>query len=510
MEINQLNKNIEDYVANLRTLKFDGLKFDDIFQIDGISLMWLYCRFFLAHVLPKQLNACFKGFENKKITVFEHVNMSIKMNIIKNYIALIDKFKKSDFDLRSVSQSDVLFVSFPRHIKLFDTDFSIYRVNNIFKQIKKDNKVKSNILLFPELSDHSKYFLKNLEHKGFDIIYNHISNDEIKLAKKVSLELYDKWVELDKTNIPNWNSMKYAINLYFSKQFFFITAVYFYTLKKLLIESKTKVVLLSAQNSLFERIIMALSKDIKYDVLLVPHGTGQPNPKTTHYDGHYPYYLAMGPDVKKIQIKQGYPEDRVKMVGPIVFDDFLKYRDIKEYKNKIILITQPLVEDNVMLKEDYFFKIEEILDVLADFDIVIKLHPREKHLKNYQDLIKKLNIKNAIILSGFDKNELYNNIAKSSVLIHFGSSVAQEAMLLDKFIVWYQITDEFEFIEDSPELLAKSKIELKKIIHNKYDINIISQFDKKRKKYLSNMFYKLDGKSYERCVHFIYSLICKK
>ena len=208
--MNNLNNQIEDYIENLRTTEIGEQSFDDIFQIEDVSLLWIYCRFFLFHILPKQVNVFFKAFEeNKNLGITKRIPSSIKSSLIKKAIYLSDKHKQSFFKKKKIKQANILFISFSKYIKLDSSGYNIFRVNKMINKLKKDKK-SYNVLVAPEFSSFSSKHMENLNKKGLDIIYNHITKKERRLAKKKSRELYKKYKKLDKNTIPGWGFTKYA------------------------------------------------------------------------------------------------------------------------------------------------------------------------------------------------------------------------------------------------------------------------------------------------------------
>ena len=503
----EINNQILDYLANLRKKELGEYSFDDIFQIEGISLLWLYYRFFLVHVFPKQLKICFKAFDKStKITLYEEISSTIKSTLIRNSIYLSDKFKKASFKPKKIKQADILFISFLKQITLNKSGLNVYRINNMITKLKKDRKLSYNILVVPELSS---FTISNRRSStSFDVIYQHVTEKEINLARKKSAEIYKKWQHLDKNSIPRWRFMKYAFTLYFSKKFLYITALYIYTLKKIFTESKVKVVVLTARTSLFERAALALSKEIGYDVVYFPHGITPP------YNKIYPYHLATNLDNKKTVLNQGYPKNKVKEVGPIIFDDIIKYKKIPINNNLILLTTAPLIEDNLMPKQEYFTKIKKLLSAInKKYSIVIKLHPREKTKKDYKRIINELGMTNTKVITGFDKGTLYTYIAKSKAVIHFHSTVALEAILLNRIVIDYEMFDKNPIIDltvgSGACIYIKSPNELSNILNNLNNPKLKSKLNKNRNKFLNKLSFKLDGKAYERGVNFIYQLVRK-
>jgi hypothetical protein len=515
--MNKINKSIIEYLANLGELSFNKnnsnkQKFNDIFQIEGVPLIYLYSRFFLVHLLPKQLGVCLKVFndDQNKLTLKEESLAFLKSKMIIHYFSLLNFFKLFYSQKKKVNKTPIIFISYPRHVEFKKSIPKFYRINNIIDQIKINNQLDYNILIVPEFSLSSN---KNYNRiKNVSDYYQYVSNKQIRLAKKKSNELHRKWKKLDKSKIPFWKSMKYPLNIYFSKPFLFSTALCYYTLRKIISLSETKVVVLTGKTSLFERTILSLSKEMNFDVVFIPHGI--PCSEIDLYHQKYPYYLVPNKSSQETLIQRGYPKDKIENVGPVIFDDLIKYKKNVVEEESILLITSPLVEDNLMFKKIYFHNVRKILSTISKsgYAVTIKLHPREKNLKNYLKIIKNLNLKKTKVICGADREVLYHQIAKNKILIHFHSTAALEAMLLDKIIITYEL-----FGQNNPivDLTAESKayhlvnnpLELDELLKKLNSSKNKDFFKKERTLFLNKMFPKLDGNSYKRCITFINKLI---
>ncbi len=510
----KINKLIISYLANLGELSFnknnsDKQKFNDIFQIEGTPLIYLYSRFFLVHLLPKQLGVCLKCFndDQNKLTLKEESLAFLKSKIIVHYFSLLNIFKLFYSQKKKVNKTQIIFISYPKHVEFKKSIPKFYRINNIINYIKIKEKPIYNILIVPDFSLFSNQNYKRI--KNVTDYYQYVSNKQIKLAKKKSDKLYREWKKLDKSKIPFWKSMKYPLNIYFSRSFLFSTALCYYTLRKVISLSETKVVVLTGKTSLFERTILSLSKDMNFDVVFIPHGI--PCSEIDLYHQKYPYYLVPNKLTEERLITNGYPKIKISNVGPVIFDDIIKYRGIKD-DGSILITTPPLVEDNLMQKESYFNKIKEIISTIGrlGYSITIKLHPREKNFNEYKKIIKDLGLSKTKMVCGSGEI-LYHEIAKSRIVIHFYSTTALEAMLLDKIVITYELFERnnpvFDITEGSNACHSISNIHELEILLKKLKDNDTDLLKEERTIFLNKMFSKLDGNSYKRCITFINKLI---
>ena len=93
----KINKIILNYLTNLGELGFNKnksnkQKFNEIFQIERIPLIYLYSRFFLVHLLPKQLGVCLKVFNDNqnKLTLKERSLVFFKSKMIIYFFSLLN------------------------------------------------------------------------------------------------------------------------------------------------------------------------------------------------------------------------------------------------------------------------------------------------------------------------------------------------------------------------------------------------------------------------------------
>lgn len=91
--------------------------------------------------------------------------------------------------------------------------------------------------------------------------------------------------------------------------------------------------------------------------------------------------------VELINIKEQWEnlsEDKKAKILGIFNIDESNFNKIEKTDNKILLITQPLSEDNIVAEEEKIKIYKEIIDKYSNKNIIIKPHPREK--TNYQEI----------------------------------------------------------------------------------------------------------------------------
>ena len=130
--------------------------------------------------------------------------------------------------------------------------------------------------------------------------------------------------------------------------------------------------------------------------------------------------------------------EAVSVVGPLVFEGIEKFKvdkeKIKDSRN-VLLATSPLVEDRDIEEKIYFRKFNIILQKIAPTKglfLTIKLHPREKYLKRYRQMLSQAGIKGTVIQE-INRGEFYRLIKECDSFVNFGSTAALEAMIINLF-----------------------------------------------------------------------------
>ena len=141
--------------------------------------------------------------------------------------------------------------------------------------------------------------------------------------------------------------------------------------------------------------------------------------KSEKYKKYLPDYILTFGDYWKDQIK--IPSKKISIGNPHFYESIKKYKDIKEQKNTILIISQGDIVDK-------FSKIAQYLSKeLKNYKIVFKLHPGEVPFENrYKELYKYRNIE--IIKSG----DIYENIVLCENIIACFSTSIYESLGFNK------------------------------------------------------------------------------
>jgi len=500
-------------------------EFDDRLKVEGIPLRRFYQNLLYSSSFPfLSVNEIQELEEKKKkISLKRRVVMKIFSFLMRKYIEINEnkkiRIRKGKRKKERGKGKSVLILSYTNHM----SNGKIFRVGNIVKKLEKDGKLKP-VVMF--ISPFQRKDYKRLE-KCETTIYDYIDKGMIKEAKKLSEELESIWKnisekkkrELIKTkNINLWYYQKDILNLLFSKTFIYYTILYYKAIERAIEEENVKAIVTTSAFGFFERLAYGVAKRKRIISFFIQHGINLFKFREFYPSEDSSYiikYCVFGEIYKDFLIKAKINRKDIYVVGGVIFDDIYKYIRKKEREEYITVFTSPMVEDGISDKSTYFSFIRSLIKNLGKFNekVVFKLHPREKYIRIYRNYVKEFKLKNIEINKKIDRDYMYDLIAKSKVVITFGSSTTLEAMILDKDIIvfyipnlkihkklfkrWYKgvlhidYKDDFKYIKEIFELVRKKR---KMLI-------------KEREEYLKKFCYKVDGKAYERIVNNIYKLL---
>ena len=348
-----------------------GKSFDDLFHLDNIPLSWIYQRIFLPHVIPKPLTKKYKDENNKLTKLFLRKRRNITAKIIAKYIQynesrkyiISQKNKEQKNDLQTKIKK-CLILTYLNHYENREGVQKIARIQGIIDHLKQYNSRKKNFeknnLKEDNLSDENLkkdkletylIFADRLSSQPTDekkvklnTIYNHIDQENITKAQKKAREMYRLWKNIYQKEIETiiseenkslWDYYNPIFTLYFSKEFLYLTILYYETFKKVIEKENIAVIVTTAQNGLFERCCFAAAKTKNIPTLFIQHGIGTISGKPELFLDNT-HLAVFGPNIKKELVKSGINQNKITATGPVVYDEIIKYskNQKKENKNK--------------------------------------------------------------------------------------------------------------------------------------------------------------------------------
>ena len=421
----------------------DGKSFNELLALDGIPLWWFYNRFFIWHVMPRQINTFESIRSGKELSILQKIKLQIYPKISKKYILIKEK-RKIKFlrrELKPNHKPKVLFLTYTNHI----SGDKLYRIQGIIDKIREKGNIKDIVIFADPLSSGKYAALKDRCN-----IYQYHTDEIAKKAEEESDRLATQWKQISReqkrkmlwNEMDLWDYLQYAFNFFFSREFLYITALYYYIFKEILAKENVRVVLITSQNSIFEKCLIAAANKLKINVLRLQHGIGEEIVGPDQYDieNKYFYKLVFSDYHKKEAMAVGWPKEKVIVVGSVVFDHIAKYIASKKKQGKdILLATIPVVQSNLMDEKEYLRRIMTILKEIKKVNdkVTIKLHPREtpkeRCVSNYIKLLDELGLMNSAVFGGDVLEEkFYELVEKSDIMVNFGSTVAIEAMIIGR------------------------------------------------------------------------------
>lgn len=144
-----------------------------------------------------------------------------------------------------------------------------------------------------------------------------------------------------------------------------------------------------------------------------------------------------------------------------------------------------------------------------DVELVVKMHPDDDS-SFYDNVLSELKC-NAIATKEAD---LYTLLFCSDLVISVSSTVMLEALIMDKPVIQLNLLENYAFFEDlEGKVFAKvtKKKDLPKAVrHSLYDKSSFRKMKKQRKKFISEYYYRVDGKSTERFIKVMDGLLGEK
>lgn len=495
-----------------------GKKFDDLFQIDGIPLSWFLRRHLVLHVIPHKFDTArllgnFDG--NLTFSTSEKLKYSSKLLFYRKGLNLNEKMKiifsrKKNIKKEKIEGDNILFLIPTNHYD--QRKKTVFRVNKVIEEVRNLG-MKPSILIFDPLSRRSYRQLKSCE----DTIYDYVNENAVNKAKNLSKKLFKQWKEIsieEKKKLFSfedkslWDYLQYPLNFFFSEEFLFYQCLYYETLHHVVKEKITKAIVMTSQNSIFEKAMLVVAKLHNIPVVLVQHGLaeGVVNPDILENTK-----LAVFGNLNRERLlRVGVAEEDIKIVGPIIFDDVAEFKNVKKKKEEknVLLITEPMVERNLVPEEKYFNYIKKLVKEICSLDVslTIKLHPSEIYLEKYQEIVSEF--KNVNVSQELGSKYLYHLISQADLIVEFGSTVALEAMILDKAVITTnlcQASGNYSIIKNSQATYEVDYNEdISKKIREVLENDILKE---KRDKFVRHVCGEVDGKASERVAIMINNLI---
>lgn len=523
------NKVVLQLIRDLPQKKINDKTFGEAFQLDGIPL-WYLLEFLIDAYFPKPFKAPWEIEEDirrKHVgSFYDRLKHGISSFILRKGILLNEEIKHviSGGDHPKENEKfDVLFVQLTPQILKKNGKLVFLESEKIIEALKRRG-IKPLVLVADPVSKNSLLELR----RYCPLLYKYQTNEVPTESKLLARTLSRMWKNLDEKtkmkmfevgNKSYWRYFKLDLDFLFSEEILFIFIKFYLTFKKILKNHDIKMVYLTSLGGFYGPAILGAAHQLERKVLYASHGyTMVPTIRRDFAENVL--VMASGAEEKKNFIRGGFKKRNVFITGSPFYDEIVKHKARVKRKAdgvSVCLLTTQLVESKLMKKEEYFCLIRKTIKQLSEVNeikkIVIKLHPAEKYRKEYESIIKSLNLKNVEINQSSTKAELYSVMANSDLIIGFGSTALLEGLMLGKDAIHldpFLKTPEFYTFREGcvcTRDLENLRILVRKILADKEVKKVLKR---KRERYLRRCFYKIDGKAHERIAEVIEKILQKR
>jgi len=517
----------------------DGRRFDDVFQVDGIPLWWFFYTRITATDIPRpfrRIDELEKDIESGHgRSVPERIRFRLFSLVLRAALRVNEMSKAllAGFSQKSLNTSGkpgCLFFDYVHIVKREegkDEKIVLYKAENVRKKLEKDGRLEPVIILADRISSNGGKSLCRFDN----LIYQYIDRSVRRKSRHVAKTLTHEWSRLDDDakhalfsmgRKSAWPVIREEFDLLFSYGSLYLISKYFYAFQKAILKNKAEVAYLNALEGTYDLCLIGALNALKRGIVYSPHGMAPQGfvmrKHTVKEEMRSRVIFAMsGKEEAEQYVRRGVRKWQLRITGPMIFDDIVKYIDTAKKPhagNVVCFFGQPMAQANFMPHETYLRHIRRILDAAkeAGARVIVKMHPRENYEDDYRRIAKELRL-DAEIISQPGTKTLYSAIARSDVTISFGSTADVEALLLGKRVI--NITGvkgkpgEPTAFERAITLVDKDAPLAPAIKHLLTDKKMQQNLEEKRRKYIQENFYKIDGKAYERVAQLIYEA-CKR
>ncbi len=415
-----------------------------------------------------------------------------------------------------------------------------------FQQIKRKDfsnlsKQKCDTLFFPFAATHVNTFERVMERLKSSkvIIKDSLVNNNVRVAaKKLNIPFegienyFDKKIVTDLKEAQKWvkNSWKDILNdskiqILFEKKPFLRCALKYFLLdrkriveiigyvklvEKIFSEENPKLVIVADEHTDFGSVVVTLAKKFGIPSLNMQHGSIINNDVVTS-ELKATSTAVFSPRDKEFLVKNGLDSKRIEVTGQPRYDTLsnAKIDRVEECRklgldpNKKICLfaTQySLNEKDLLLINHVRGVVFETLENRKDLQLVVKTHPSDD--QDYSSEVSD----NVKIISDFSLNKTLLNLC--DVLMVTSSTIALEGIICGKPLIIVNNGGNIYYLDEGVALKATNKEELGLTLNKVFnDAKVINSLKNKRKTFIYNYAYKLDGKSTERVLRLINRLL---
>ncbi len=496
-----MNKKIEQVMSTWTSNALpDGRTINTLLQVDGIPLWWAFERFITSSLLPKLpsfRSLCDQFEKHEKPSSFPFRSL-----LICQFLNVHEKFKwRRKKNVIVTPAPKALFLTYRHHIFYENNRPKIYRVAPVIDQMKKKNFLEPFVLVVDSLSRRPS------SSTDYPVIYDFITSDIKKMAARTARELATAWKSV---SVPEREALLMVgkgsfypyvaahLSVLFSRPFLSLFLTYYFTLKDIIARCNIRCFYLTATIGFFEKCCLFAANVLHIPVFVAQHGSGVGFGQVPSGLLGSLTFLVFGKKHRELLATMGIPEEKIVVTGSPMVDEIAHFVPLKSSSmEKMLILTQPFVEDKLWMAEQrtvFFGALHRIMLVLSGISFAIKIHPREK---------KELYEKEFPGVLVSDQN-LYEEIKQADIVLGVTSTALMEALLLNKPAVVLDLFDqgmEIPYVACGLALRVAYADSLASQITDYFTFYSSAVFDKKRREFIADYFYALDGRAAGRIVH---------
>jgi len=384
----------------------------------------------------------------------------------------------------------------------------------IIKELMKNHRNEV-IVVGLDDSARKKYEPKNISYKTFR---DYVDVDINKLVNKVEEARMRNWNDLKGNKsfkqsltyqkVPIWEMVEELLLFMFGARFVELTE-YIEILKRAIDTERPDIIIVWDDRSRFGKTVVATAHLKKTPTLIAQHGIiagtlDDSGPTLADRMAVFGQYM------KDCMVRGGAEPEKIVITGSPMHDRIVKNRFDKEKicnqlginkdKKIVVFTTQPSGQE-MMLRN-----ILKPLKNHPNIQLVIKLHPSENG-KMHKRAVKEMN-SDAVVIKDVD---LYGLLSASDVMLTEFSTTALEAMIIGKPVIIINLDNKPEvipYVQSGAALGVYKPEDIISVIKDAlYNEEIRKKLEEKRKKFVYEQAYMVDGKATERVVKLIEEMI---
>ncbi len=514
----------KDFISSWSSKTVQGMPIDRLLAIEGTPLSWFYRPILYSSLLPRPFATMEDLKTKRRIPLWKTALCSYGYRKYLSFSAILKRSFYSRNNFKNDSKKKSLSPTKPRVLLLTFTNHlgkETFRIGKIEQNISRQGEAEPFTIVADPLSHCSLRKIRASDHT----LYDYYLPEIIEKAKNGARERAQQWKSISSVQKKEmftyqsqdfYPALRSNLDFLYSREFIMLVLTHYYAFQRVLEDENVQSIVLTSQNNLIEKCLIAASIIKKIPVVVVQHGIGLGFLPTLDTPPNV-YFVVFGQKYKKELVNHGLSKNNIYVAGSTIFDGIEKFISSRKKRGKAILLaTSPLVEDRFLEKAAYFLRLRKIILDLRKLNpsLTLKLHPREKYSKEYIKIVQNSSLPWKIA-SAIDREEHYRLIEEADLVITFGSTVALEAMIIGRPTLTIDLFDGKNPLND---VIRSSEATV--VVHYAQDVGdaaaplliagpASAEASRETRKLVQELCHKTDGKASERVVQQVYNLMTR-